>query len=147
MKTRTFGIILAFAGAVTLFWEGFHGAGARSALGQEVISGAIFIFMFGIFLVSRSFGAQFAVQSKSPVERTFIKLFALWAILLGLGVNIIAAMVIHEDHLLTISMWGHHGFRELVLAFGCSVLGISLMGLGLAAFRYLLSPRPVHSGS
>ena len=80
------------------------------------------------------------IWRKSTAERAvFIKLIALWAIISGFCASIAAVMVIHEDHLLTISMWGHHGFREMIIAIGCSILAMSLIGLGFSVFRRLTS--------
>jgi hypothetical protein len=73
----------------------------------------------------------------SPAARaSFAKLGALLAILSGIGVSIAAVMTINQDHLLTASMWGHHGIRELILAIGCSVLGMLQIGLGFALLRH-----------
>jgi hypothetical protein len=73
----------------------------------------------------------------SPAARaSFVKLGALLAILTGIGVSIAAVMTITQDHLLTAIRWGHHGIRELILAIGCSVLGVLQVGLGFALLRY-----------
>jgi hypothetical protein len=75
-----------------------------------------------------------------PAARRFVtvctKLAGLWAFLVGLAVIVSAVMTINQDHLLTASRWGHHGLRELMLAIGCSVLGMLAIGLGLALFRH-----------
>ena len=57
MQTRTFGVLVTLGSAVTIAWEGFHGAGGTLALQREVITGASFLLSFGNFLVGRSFSA------------------------------------------------------------------------------------------
>jgi hypothetical protein len=86
-----------------------------------------FIAALAVMLICRASPAACAV---------FIKLAALWAILAGLGALVSAAMTVHEDHLFTADNWGNHSIRELILAGGCSALGVMLIGLGFALFKY-----------
>jgi hypothetical protein len=62
-------------------------------------------------------------------------MIAAFAILFGLGVIVVAAMTVFQDHLLTPSGWGSHGLKELGLAICVAVLGAATLIAGLLVAR------------
>ena len=88
-----------------------------------------FIILFGVVVCRRP-----GVFPRLLKSGWFLISGGIWAIVCGLAVNFAAVMTIRQDHLFTPSGWGHHGLREMLLALGCSVLGLALFGVGFAMF-------------